>query len=1083
MIKLPIRFCLGAVLNIPEHTLIYMTDPNTPPFNVVDASTGVAARKLTIDEINLILDGVPDINSAVRTAGNFTRRKLMSELRKSLRKFVIVPEMIDELRDEIYSKMNTAMMPIGKPIGFTALEAIIQPIQQMALNSFHAAGSAKNVAIGVRQITAIISASENPPVLAASVHFNDRHLSVEDVLNKRANFVGIRVSDIYTSFTIDTPNHILDGQIPWWYVLYERINGNLPTRAAIIMRLTLDTNKVYIHDIDVMKVCKMIEGELAVRCVHSPILQETVDGRVFTRQYIDIYPLETQIPISKLKIQISAPSQELNNKYIDSTYFEIAVIPSMTRMYIKGIEGIQDLVPVEKPIWSIIANQEPITNPPPINPNIASNVTPINPGETRKYTGLKYWKITANTQRQRMSGISLMSIADLCTYVGMTVIDYVEESDIVFDRSQLYGIDDSIINVESYLIIAMPDMIPIDMRLVTKDRKLSKPVRKYSVNQFIEGEDIIFGDIKPNELILYYKKLDTIANSEYVTDKITQIIRKNNESLALRERALDTDLTEQERKHLELESTRLLSESRAITPARPTSLSKTFRMLTYVYADTVGTNLEEIMKRDDVNPDYTYSSNMYEILSILGVEAARNFLIKSINDSVKFEGYINPMAIVFLADFMTYLGRITKMTHTGHKGQKTNALSYASQEQAMTVLRDAAIIGVTDETKSTSVRVILGSQVRIGTGAGMTIDAEEERKINAMLDALDNGDNVIPLDVNEIEDAINGQDLSLNPDDAVVPELYFEGFNPEHDSIAIPSGASIRPGASFMPPSAISNMGARLPPQIPGTGMSGGFVSGVPSSLGGLGTRTVGGLRPGIRPGISPRSKISRPAGSIPGLMGSPVTPGRSSGMSSGLPVVYGNTTPSNEVSGLLVRGSPRTPRSIPGPFQTSSRDPPSPQPSQTGDDQPLISTNPTPSNVLKESVTLVSSAPINDNPPFSATQFSVSQTTSSPRAKPLSSLTSLSPGIQPTMPSIRGNLQPTMPGISSGIRPSMPGIRGNLQPTMPGISSGIRPSMTGIRPSMPGIRPSQTATIPNGMPSSQAEASLGAAISNAKTN
>ena len=1036
------------------------------PVTVTDESTGVVARKLNEEEINYIFNGIPDINSAIKTAGKFVKRKLISKLRQSLRMFVIVPSQIEALREEIYSKIAKALIPIGKPIGFTAVEAIIQPIQQMALNSFHAAGSAKNVSLGVGQITSVISASENPKVKSVSIHFKDRHLTLEQVLQQRQEFVGITVYGIYTELDIDTPNHIVGNEIPWWYVIYDRLYGNLPPRVAVMMRLTLDVNKMYMHDVDIVDVCRKIEANVAVKCVYSPPLRTTDNGLTYIRQYIDIYPLETQIPISDLNIQIAAPTQELNNKYIDSTYFEIVVIPSFTKMYIKGIEGITDLFPVEQPIWSVVANQIPI-QPQSIEQlaAISSNITPINPGPTLPYDGNKYWKITVSNQRQRMSGISVLSIVDLCIYVGMTVIEYVEEKELEFKHSQLLGIDQDLIERESYLIVKMPDQLPVNMRLVLKDRDQDKPVRRYSVNQYVEA-DIGFGNVMPNELVNYYGKLDKIAERKYVKAKTEEIIRKNNESLALREQSLDPDLSDEQRTELAMRATKLLAESRAIIPARPTNESRTQQMTNYVYADTIGTNLKEVMARDDVNPDYTYSSHMYEILNVLGIEAVRNFLIKTINDAVKFEGYINPMSIVLLADYMTNKGEITKMTFKGLKQQETSVIAHASLEQAMSVFGGAATVGIIDDTTSTSASIALGKKVHIGTGAGMTIDPDLEKQILAELEAMDAGDNVVPLDVTEMEAAVKGHDILLEDKDVEAQDLHFEGFNYDSDPLSVPTGATVRPGTATP---AVGIGGAAIP-GMPGVGN----VGGVRSSIGGI-RRTPGTVTPGRVPGVAPVMPGMTP-GRIPGS----VIPGRSPGIgprrlpftsprrsvapttpsgtlpvsspgaaSSIAPGIVPGLKPTTSPSAMPGTSSGAVPGLRPAPFVTTSRIPrqqtTTTTTTNTSDVTPIVSTAPTPSSVLIEGASLVQQAPC-ERVPDAATQFTVQQSRGSP--------------LPITRPAQIGRVG----GTPSSLISSRSGL---IRPTMPS-------------PSIPG---SQTTTIPTGLQPAQGEARLAAAISNAKVN
>ena len=113
-----------------------------------------------------------------------------------------------------------------------------------------------------------------------------------------------------------------------------------------------------------------------------------------------------------------------------------------------------------------------------------------------------------------------------------------------------------------------------------------------------------------------------------------------------------------------------------------------------VYADTDGTNLRDILGRDDVDPTRTISNDVHEIKSVLGIEAARNFLISEINSVIAHEGtYINPRHIILLVDFMTSLGDVYGVTFSGVSRQPIGPLAKASFERAMDTFKEASLFG------------------------------------------------------------------------------------------------------------------------------------------------------------------------------------------------------------------------------------------------------------------------------------------------------------------------------------------------------------------------------------------------------
>jgi hypothetical protein len=134
-----------------------------------------------------------------------------------------------------------------------------------------------------------------------------------------------------------------------------------------------------------------------------------------------------------------------------------------------------------------------------------------------------------------------------------------------------------------------------------------------------------------------------------------------------------------------------------------------------VYADTDGTNLRDILSRDDVDPTRTLSNDVHEIKSILGIEAARNFLISEINATIAHEGtYITPRHIVLLVDFMTSLGEVYGITFSGVSRQHIGALAKASFERAMDTFKEASLFGTKEVILGTSASVYIGKKALFG---------------------------------------------------------------------------------------------------------------------------------------------------------------------------------------------------------------------------------------------------------------------------------------------------------------------------------------------------------------------------------
>ena len=174
-------------------------------------------RKLTQNEIEKILDAIPDIAGFDDETVASIRRINLEPIRLMLSKIEIFEEGIEDLKEGIITRLRIAKVRPGTNVGHSAAEAIMAPVTQLALNFFHIAGSAKNIAFGVARIEELINATENPKTEASSIFFKDQDLSIMDIVEKKqSEIVGITVEDVISDFMIEPPSILFEEGIPWW---------------------------------------------------------------------------------------------------------------------------------------------------------------------------------------------------------------------------------------------------------------------------------------------------------------------------------------------------------------------------------------------------------------------------------------------------------------------------------------------------------------------------------------------------------------------------------------------------------------------------------------------------------------------------------------------------------------------------------------------------------------------------------------------------------------------------------------------------------------------------------------------------
>jgi DNA-directed RNA polymerase subunit A" len=124
-------------------------------------------------------------------------------------------------------------------------------------------------------------------------------------------------------------------------------------------------------------------------------------------------------------------------------------------------------------------------------------------------------------------------------------------------------------------------------------------------------------------------------------------------------------------------------------------------------------NYKKLLAIDIVDATRTISNNVWDIYEVLGVEAAREFLIQEFMSIM--EG-INSCHACLLVDRMTYNGNIASITRYTMKKDDSGPFGKASFEETMDNFLNAAANGEIEPTKGVSASIICGKRANIGTG-------------------------------------------------------------------------------------------------------------------------------------------------------------------------------------------------------------------------------------------------------------------------------------------------------------------------------------------------------------------------------
>ncbi len=146
--------------------------------------------------------------------------------------------------------------------------------------------------------------------------------------------------------------------------------------------------------------------------------------------------------------------------------------------------------------------------------------------------------------------------------------------------------------------------------------------------------------------------------------------------------------------------------------------------------NTIGSNLEEVLKIDEVDGTKTVSNDIYEMEKIFGIEAARNLIISESIKTLQEQGLdVDVRHVMLLADLMTLTGDIRSIGRYGVAGTKTSILARAAFEETIKHLVKASIRNEVDNFKGIFENVMVGQVIPSGTGMfDLIAQTSEEEK-------------------------------------------------------------------------------------------------------------------------------------------------------------------------------------------------------------------------------------------------------------------------------------------------------------------------------------------------------------------
>ncbi len=138
----------------------------------------------------------------------------------------------------------------------------------------------------------------------------------------------------------------------------------------------------------------------------------------------------------------------------------------------------------------------------------------------------------------------------------------------------------------------------------------------------------------------------------------------------------------------------------------------------WYYLIAEGSNLEEVLKLPEVDHRRTITNDIHEIARVLGIEAAREAIVREIKNVLENSGLdVDVRHLMLVADIMTWTGAVRQIGRVGVVGEKQSPLARAAFEVTVKQLYDAAVRGEEETFHGVIESIIAGLPPRVGTGS------------------------------------------------------------------------------------------------------------------------------------------------------------------------------------------------------------------------------------------------------------------------------------------------------------------------------------------------------------------------------
>ena len=267
---------------------------------------------------------------------------------------------------------------------------------------------------------------------------------------------------------------------------------------------------------------------------------------------------------------------------------------------------------------------------------------------------------------------------------------------------------------------------------------------KWVLRLELNREEMFNRNISIQEVVTVIKSLHDInvVYSDYNADKLVMRIRLPNKAMSDKDTAaqLDdfTNLKKFQNKLLNSVVIRGLPGIKAVTFRNDKNsveiVDGKYQQVEQYVLDTDGSNFIMVMNHPAVDGTKLYSTNVWDVYEVLGIEATRAILFNEISGLFESVG-VNYRHLCLLCDVMTRNGRLMSIDRYGINKNEIGTLAKASFEETQKILLKAALFGEVDPVTGVSANIMMGQPIRGGTAFSQIL--MDDQMLGTLLESVD----------------------------------------------------------------------------------------------------------------------------------------------------------------------------------------------------------------------------------------------------------------------------------------------------------------------------------------------------------